>query len=306
MTPKLYWPRQLRAPDGCLRAVDSPAVSTTPKHFMPNRSQFEKLLAGQPDVDLVQLMLELASDVYPDLDRVSCLLAIDQLGVVCADACAGPSARTTHERLESISHTLYEAEGFHGNADEYYDPRNSYLNEVLARRCGIPISLGILYMVVAARAGLHMFGVGAPGHFIVACQDGQRVWYVDPFNRGDVLDADACIRRVQQMAGQTISHQDLRPATPLAITARVLRNLKTAYAMQECWGPLLGVQRRLTLLLPQAPDERRDLGLVYLRVGEPARALALLEPLIADVPRDQVDKLQPSIQAARRMIAERN
>ncbi|MGD9721012.1 MAG: SirB1 family protein [Pirellulales bacterium] len=270
--------------------------------------EFDKLIAGQTEIDLVHLMLEFAADAYPKLDRVGCLLEIDHLGVACANQRAADCRLRTPDRLSTISRVLYETEGFHGNRDDYYDPRNSYLNEVLARRCGIPISLGLLYMAVAARAGVRMFGVNTPAHFVIGCCDAGQAWYVDPFSGGEIMDRDTCRARVEQMAGKAgvVCESHFRPATPLEIAARVLRNLKAAYAMQDCWPSVLTVQHRLTRLLPQSCDELRDLGLVYLRVGDAGRALSLLEPYAAHCPPEQAEALKPSLQAARRMLAERN
>ena len=224
-----------------------------------------------------------------------------------APICAG-SLRCPQKRLAAISRVLYEVEGFHGNRDDYYDPDNSYLNEVLARRCGIPISLGILYMAVAARVGLKTFGVNTPGHFVVGCSAGSDVWYVDPFTAGDVLDQQDCKRRIEYMLGKTgtVCEQHFQPAAPLEIAARVLRNLKAAYAMRECWPSLLRVQRRLATLLPEVADEQRDLGLVYLRMGEPAQALELLERYARDCTCEDSAAIRSSLQSARRMMAERN
>ena len=235
--------------------------------------QFQKLLKGCRDVDLVQLMLELAADAYPQLDRVGCLVEIDRLGVACSDHATCRHSSSTRERLEAVSRLLYDVEGFHGNQEHYYEPHNSYLNEVLARRCGIPISLGILYMAVAARAGLKMFGVNTPGHFVVGCSTGSGVLYVDPFNNGDVMDLVACRWRIEQATGsnEPIEDEHFRAAAPLDIVTRVLRNLKAAYAMQDGWRDVLRVQERLAALLPQTPQERRDLGLVYLRLGQPTK-----------------------------------
>lgn len=271
-------------------------------------TEFDKLLAGCGEIDLVHFMLELAADAYPDLDRVGCLLEIDRLGVACGDQ---PDCRTTcciRRRLTAISQLLYEVEGFHGNRDSYYEPENSYLNEVLARRCGIPISLGILYMAVASRTGLKMFGVNAPGHFVVGCHTSGGAWFVDPFTNGDVLDQTACKQRIEQTVGQpnSICDEHFRAAGAVDIAARVLRNLKAAYAAQECWPAVLRVQERLAALLPQTPQERRDLGLVYLRLGEPTKALPALEHYMSVCGSQQAAALKPSLQAARRMIAELN
>ena len=125
-------------------------------------AEFQKLICGRCDVDMVQWLLELAADRYPSLDRLGCLLELDRLGVACASqpAFVDPTSSVA-DKLAAISYVLYEVEGFHGDREDYYDARNSYLNEVLARRSGIPISLGIVYMAVAARAGLRLFGVNA-------------------------------------------------------------------------------------------------------------------------------------------------
>ena len=268
--------------------------------------EFNKLLAGQCQIDLVQFMLELAADAYPDLDRVGCLMEIDRLGVACGDqSCSRGDER---QRLMAISQCLYGVEGFHGNREAYYEPQNSYLNEVLTRRCGLPISLGILYMAVAARTGLKMFGVNTPGHFMVGCCRGGDAIYVDPFTNGDVLDRAGCKDRVESTVGQQgcVADEHFRAAAPIEIVARVLRNLKAAHSMEDRWPAVLRIQQRLAALLPHIPQERRDLGLVHLRLGQPHEALNVLEKYLTVCGKDQAVALAPSIQAARRMAAELN
>ena len=203
---------------------------------------------------------------------------------------------------------MYEVEGFHGNVQAYYEPENSYLNEVLTRRCGIPISLGILYMAVAARAGLKMHGVNTPGHFVVSCPSSAGPLFVDPFSGGDVLDLCQCRARIEASLGkqQVLCDAHFRPASPRDIIARVLRNLKSAYAMQNCWPSALGIQERLAALLPQVREERRDLGLLYLRLGRPNKALPLLETYLCGCACEERTALQPSLQVARKMSAEMN
>jgi regulator of sirC expression with transglutaminase-like and TPR domain len=253
-------------------------------------------------------MLEIAADAYPQLDRVGCLMEIDRLSVACHDKIALCACGNVAARLAAISHLLFEVEGFQGNREAYYEPQNSYLNQVLARRRGIPISLGILYMAVAARAGLKTFGVNTPGHFVVGCASGAEPLFVDPFNGGDVLDQPACMRRVEQMIGRrgVVRGEHFRPAAPLEIVARVLHNLKAAHALENDWPQVLAVQRRLAALLPKCPQEKRDLGLVYLRLGQPNQALAIWESYLKECESGQVDELVPSIKAARRMLAESN
>jgi regulator of sirC expression with transglutaminase-like and TPR domain len=270
--------------------------------------EFDKLPPGRREFDLVQFMLDVAADAYPNLDRVGCLVEIDRLGVACHDKISRCACRDLRDRLTALSRLLYEVEGFHGNREAYYEPQNSYLNEVLARRSGIPISLGILYMAVAARAGIKTFGVNTPGHFVVGCSAGDEPLFVDPFNAGDVLDQHACQCRIEQITGakNLVRREHFRAAAPVDIAARVLRNLKAAHAFEQRWPRVLGVQRRLAALLPHVPQERRDLGLVYLRVGQPGQALDVLEPYLRICGRQQAAALVPSIRAARRMLAESN
>jgi regulator of sirC expression with transglutaminase-like and TPR domain len=277
-----------------------------PMFQFDDNPEFNKLLAGRCDIDLVQFMLELAADAYPDLDRIGCMLEIDRLAVTCADQASARSHE--RERLMAISRLLYGVEGFYGNRDAYYEPQNSYLNEVLARRCGLPISLGILYMAVAARTGLKMFGVNTPGHFMVGCCSGGEPLFVDPFTNGDVLDRAACKGRIEATMNQkdAVADEHFRAAAPIDIAARVLRNLKAAHALENRWPAVLRIQQRLAALLPQVPQERRDLGLVYLRIGQPHKALPALEQFLTVCGQDQAEALAPSIQAARRMVAELN
>jgi regulator of sirC expression with transglutaminase-like and TPR domain len=270
--------------------------------------EFGKLLAGNRDIDLVQFMLEIAADAYPHLDRVGCLVEIDHLGVACHDKIAGCHSEDVAARLAAVSRLLFEVEGFQGNREAYYEPQNSYLNQVLARRRGIPISLGILYMAVAARAGLKTFGVNTPGHFVVGCATAGEPLFVDPFNGGDVLDQPACRRRVEQMIGRrgVVTGEHFRPAASIEIAARVLHNLKAAHALENDWPQVLAVQRRLAALLPQCPHEKRDLGLVYLRLGQPNQALCVWQSYLKVCESGEADELAPSIKAARRMLVESN
>lgn len=267
--------------------------------------EFQKLLSGGGAVDLVSLMLEFAADAYPRLDRGPVAAELDRLGRAARKRLACAERPNERSRLAKLSELLFEEEGFRGDRDTYYDPRNSYLNEVLDRRLGIPISLAIVYQAVAARAGIRLFGIGTPGHFLLGAE-GPAALYVDPFN-GDVLDRQACRQRIESLLGESgvIVDAHFRPATPLEIGQRVLRNLKAAYVMQNQWLAVLPVQERLTLLADK-PDERRDLGLIYLRIGQAPRAIRLLEEYLRNCEPAQAEELRPYLQKARRMMAELN
>jgi len=274
----------------------------------PDNPEFAKLLAQRDDeVDLVGLMLEFARDAYPDLCTRPVLAQLDELGNRARELVAAASEGIVPQ-LEAVSRLLHDREGFRGNQESYYDPRNSYLNEVLERRLGIPISLAIIYTAVGRRAGLDLFGVGTPGHFVVGCRGEGQTLYVDPFTDGAVLDEGACRDRIHGVLGQqgVLTSDHFRPATPREIAARVLRNLKAAHAMADAWPQALPVQLRLVALLPDVADERRDLGLIYLRNSNPHPAAAILEEYVQNVQGESVEAVMPFLKSARRMAAERN
>jgi len=311
------WPvgRALSAAGCPIQFHSDPSFAVVPSTIampLPNFSvdaEFQKLVCGRCDVDLVQWMLELATERYPLVDRLGCLLELDRLGVACAaqPAFVDPTSGAA-EKLAAISYVLYEVEGFHGDREDYYDARNSYLNEVLARRTGIPISLSIVYMAVAARAGVRLFGVNTPGHFVVGCPNGRQPIFIDAFSGGELLTQKACQRRVERMLGKpgAICEEHFRPAVPHDIAVRVLRNLKSSLAMKEDWPAALTVQLRLSSLQPNSVDERRDLGLLLLRNGQPHQALSLLEPTLAGASGHQAEVIGASIRAARKLAAEMN
>lgn len=272
--------------------------------------QFQRLLTGAVDVDLPRLMLELARDACPDLDGDACLAQLDQWGRLAAERLSRlpSSGAGLKDRLQEVSRLLYVEEKFRGNVHEYHDPRNSYLHEVLSRRRGIPISLAVVYVAVATRAGLDAYGVATPGHFVVGCTLAGQTLLVDPFTDGDVLTQAACRHRIERMTGETgvIRDEHFRPATPLEITVRVLRNLKGAYARVDRWAEVFPIQQRLSLLLPNAADELRDLGLVHLRLGQPRPALEILLRYQRECDAEQAEAMVPYVQTARRMLAELN
>ena len=177
------------------------------------------LLAHEPaaPLDLAELALALAGDEYPDLDVEAYLGELDAMArEVRPRLRGGLQART---RL--LCRYLFQDMGFHGNADEYYDARNSYLNEVIDRRTGIPITLSAVAMAVGGRAGLEVVGVGLPGHFVAkAVADGEEVLF-DPFHGGRLLTPADCERLVEQAAGVAFeaTPDALRPA-PLGLIAR--------------------------------------------------------------------------------------
>ena len=150
--------------------------------------EFRRLLAAGPGPrpDLVRIGLEIAADAYPGLDRERYLGQVDALAARVRDRCA--TLDRPRQVLGQINWVLFVEEGYEGNSDDYYDPRNSYLNEVIDRKTGIPISLAVLYWGVAERVGLMMDGVNLPAHFVLRVGSSEPAIFVDAFHSGALLD----------------------------------------------------------------------------------------------------------------------
>lgn len=175
-------------------------------------------------------------------------------------------------KMQAINHHLFEELGYAGDHDQYYDPRNSYLNEVFERRRGNPISLAMVQIEVARRLGVPLDGVSFPGHFLVRLPVDDGVLVMDPFNRGRPLDVDELRQRARPHLGgdapddEALS-QILHPASHRAILMRVLRNLHGVYSDSEDWERATRSADRLLKLSPNDPDALRGRGLGYLRMG---------------------------------------
>jgi regulator of sirC expression with transglutaminase-like and TPR domain len=179
--------------------------------------------------------------------------------------------------------------GFRGNAQDYYDPRNSYLNQVLDRRTGIPISLSAVAMAVGARAGLEVVGIGLPGHFVVkAVADREEILF-DPFHGGRQLTPEDCELLVQQVTRTSFeaTAANLR-ALPLGwMVVRMLTNLKAIYLRRSDFPRAVRVLERLRQLDPNDPVQQRDLGISLLRAQRPGPAIDHLTAYLAAAPNGE-------------------
>ncbi len=238
----------------------------------PARTRFQTLLE-EPVLRLDEAALALAAEEYPGLDPAGYLLRLDELADLVLRRTPSPIRSAT--LLRSLRDVLFVEEGYKGNEKSYYDPRNSYLNEVLDRRLGIPISLSLLFMEVARRVGLPLEGVGFPGHFLVKLRPelGPEV-FIDPYNGGELLSAEECVARFKNGAhGREFDERYLQGVAPRQILGRMLHNLKRIYVEQGDDVRAFWVIDRLLLLKPDDIDEVRDRGLVEARLGlKPAAA----------------------------------
>ena len=179
-------------------------------------------------------------------------------------------------RLHRLREFLFEEEGFRGNSEEYHDPRNSFLNDVLDRRLGIPITLSLVLIEIGRRLGLTIYGIGLPAHFIVGFRaEGCRM-LLDPFNGGAILTPEGCQEVVSRALGRpvTLQEEHFAPVTKRQFLTRMLNNLKAIYFKQEAWDKALQVSQRLLLLDPDNPGEIRDRGVVHANLGDLQRAAA--------------------------------
>ncbi len=196
-----------------------------------------------------------------------------------------------------------------GNGEDYYDPRNSYLNEVLDRRLGIPISLSVLYQAVAEPLGLSMAGVNLPGHFMLRVDDGDQAWFVDPYDGGKAMSREECQRKLSDILQQPVDlTEGMASACPIAvIVSRMLRNVKAIYLNANDIPSALPVQRRLTALNPLDPLEVQDLGILCLNADRPGEALDPLETYLASSTEAAAsEEIQALFEVARRRVAQSN
>ena len=218
------------------------------------------------DFDLATGALLVASTDDPNVDIDGCRANLDRMAE--AARARMPSQAGPLEELNAITDLLFGVIGFAGNRNDYYDPNNSYLHQVLERRLGIPITLSLLCIEVGRRAGIPVLGIGMPGHFLVRHRDEDN-YFVDAFNGGVLMNRDECSAVLREAAGDDarLEEHHLNPVTPREILARVLRNLKAIYWDREEFDRCITTIGALMAVLPDRPEEQRDRGVVHLKAG---------------------------------------
>ncbi len=249
------------------------------------------------DIPLTEAALAIAQDVDPRLDLAAMQSDIDRLAATLKARLPADAGQV--HKLRLLNRYFFDELGFAGNANDYYDPDNSYLPRVLQRRRGIPISLAILFMEIGHQIGLPLRGVSFPGHFLVKLKVRAGDIYLDPFT-GQSLSRERLEERLSEfleaLRGTTGDPRldrgsldmalvgAIREATPREILARMLRNLKAVYHGRNDYEKLLDVQNRLVVLLPDEHEERRDRGLVYAQLECPRAAVDDLVAYLDAVP----------------------
>ncbi|MBN2243461.1 MAG: transglutaminase family protein [Acidobacteria bacterium] len=241
------------------------------------RSFAEMLELDEEAFHLDRVALTLAMEEYPDLDLPHYLKRLDTLAAR-VEVLIGRE-RAPAGIIEGINEVLFVQEGLRGDSEDYYNPKNCYLNEVLDRRLGIPITLSVVFMETAKRIGFPTAGVGFPGHFLVKHAAGDREIIIDPFNLGRILTRKDCRELLDKMGRSALPMNDslFEPLGNRAIITRILYNLKGMYEESEQDSKALSVIEKILLLNPGIPSEMRDRGLLYMQAGLFAKALSDLE-----------------------------
>ena len=269
---------------------------------------FASLVADDASLSLVEAAASIAQDEFPRADTQAVLADIDALAIKLKRRF--PADAVPLQRLRWLNSFFFTELGFAGNVNDYYDPDNSYLHQVLATRRGIPISLAVIYVELATQVGLTARGVSFPGHFLVKLhmntgqQHGEVV--IDPLTGRSLSreELDEMIAPYKRSRGLQDDFDVplglfLQPATARDVVARMLRNLKEIYRSAQDWPRMLKTLERLVILLPTDWDERRDRGLVHARLGAIDAAARDLAAYLEHAASDAADRGHVAEQLAR-------
>jgi regulator of sirC expression with transglutaminase-like and TPR domain len=253
-----------------------------------------EILKVDTQVDLGRAVLLMAKCEYKKLDVEFYLSQIDEMAKTIGSRLS-PNAATLNPLsiINQINEYLYNELAFRGNKENYYDPRNSFLNEVLVRRLGIPITLSVLYMEIARRLGLTILGVGMPGHFLMKCTIDDQEIIIDAFNQGRILDKNDCQQLITNLYGTGIELKSsfFRAVSKKEILIRMLNNLKSIYLSSGDHQRTIATIECLLLITPQSINDIRDRGLVSYHLGKYSRAISDLEFYLNYAPKSEETKL---------------
>src|SRR5690348_14831013 len=259
-------------------------------------------------IDLLRAALTVARTEYPSLDLDSYVARVDRLAEHVGSRIrdVGDTAQTIY----ALNTVLFQDEGLRGNRQDYYDPRNSFINDVLDRRLGIPISLAVLYMEVARRIGFPLFGVGMPGHFLLKHYDleGRQV-LIDCFDKGHILSDSDCQQRLDEIySGQLPLQPDfLLAVSRRQILTRILNNLKTVYLSTRSFKKALPPIDLVLVIYPRSPEDMKQRALLRYSLGLMRGAAEDLEQYLKMSPdSSDADDVRQMALSIRRSLAMRN
>ena len=248
---------------------------------------------NEPGQALVPAALAIAGVEYPALDSAPYVQRLERMGEAADGRMQRHSGAPRHVIIAALNAYLYEELGFSGNRERYDDPRNSFLNEVLDRRVGIPISLAIVYLEIGRRTGVRLEGVNFPGHFLVRAPgspaDADEELIIDPFHSGALLSEVDCRHLLRQHLGDEAAYDRslLATATRQQIVVRMLVNLKRLYVRMNSFPQARAIADLLLAVDPSALAELRDRGMLAYHMEDFAAALKDLETYLRLMPRGE-------------------
>ncbi len=283
-------------------------IKISPMNDKAWRLYFERVIE-MPDaeINLAEGALIIASDEYADLDVSRHLKQLDEMAETLAPRV--PATRDPFTTIARLNHFLFEELQFRGNRENYYDPRNSYLNDVLTSRTGLPITLSVIVLALARRLQLPIVGVGLPGHFCVKWFDDAHEIVFDPFNRGEILDVDAMQQRVRETSHPHVSFEPdwLDAVGAKYILFRILNNLKGIFVRRGEIRRARQAVDKMLLLDPRASSEIRDMGLLSLQIGAYRQAAEYLEQYLLSHPDAfDADELRALLKSAIQKVEQLN
>ena len=265
---------------------------------------FKAQVEGEDDtIDLAYTALLISKFFYPNLDIDTYIAHIDALAERVRTLLAEQHVEEVerdmqHEKpllrtIYALNQVLFDEEEFHGNAGDYYNADNSFLNRVLDARVGLPITLSLLYMQVAQRVDLPIYGVGLPYHFVVCCPLPDKKIYIDPFERGTLMSEKDCRERIRALSNgrARLPRQAFAPISRQHLLVRLLTNLKHIYLNAENYDSMLIICDLILLLMPDLAKEYRDRGIIHYQLQHYGRAVRDMKRYV-DLAPDATDRYE--------------
>ena len=240
------------------------STSSTFMRLSPAGQRFyQEVQKGEGRINMAAAALYIAQEEYWEMDASRYLKRLDEMALAVRPRL--PKGRYPLKIIKVINEYLFEELNFSGNSADYYDPDNSYLNCVIDRRLGIPITLSLVYLEIARRLQFPMVGVGVPGHFLIRPIVEDMTVLVDPFHNGETMFLEDCkLRFHQQFGAQAQWRSEFLGAVPqMAFLARMLMNLKVIYVNNESFKKAVATLNKLLILMPEEPRQLRDRGLLH-------------------------------------------
>ncbi|MEL6440817.1 MAG: transglutaminase-like domain-containing protein [Cyanobacteria bacterium J06621_8] len=245
---------------------------------------YQEINKVEDEIDLAQAALYFAQAEYPQLEVQKYL---DFLWIIATEIEAQlPPERYPMKVIQTINHYLFKRLKFRGNSSSYYDPDNSFIHQVIDRKLGIPISLSVIYLAIARRLDFPMVGIGMPGHFLIRPEFEDVGFFVDPFNRGEILFPEDCQARLDTTYQQQLQLDPswLAPVSKKQILARMLGNLKYIYLHRRELDKALSTMSGIIKIFPDSYTEIRDRGLLYYQINRWSEAIIDLEYFLRVAP----------------------